>query len=425
MSSAHDEEWAMKTLTEKILSRASGRDVSPGDVVEVGVDLVAFHDLTGYHVLEVMEKVGVKRAFKPEGVVIALDHLVPPPDVRSAEIQQAIRRFARELKLPNFHEVGYGILHQVLVENYVMPGQVVIAADSHASTSGALGAFAQGMGASDVAAATITGRTWLTVPQPFKIVFEGRPRQWITGKEVSLEILRAFKADYFVGMSIEVFVEEPSSFPMDYRLTVANMGVEMNADALMFAPDEETSRYLRETRGVSVSKFEGVNPRAKYVDEYSIKLDDVDFLVAAPSSVDNVKGVREVSDVEVDVVFIGSCTGGRLSDLEIAAKIMKGKKAKTRCIVVPASWRTFRRALELGYVQALVEAGCVVTYGTCGPCIGGHFGVLGPGEVAVSTSNRNFVGRMGSPQSKVYLSGPAVAAATAVLGRVAEPGEVL
>lgn len=411
-------------MTEKILSRASGREVSPGDVVEVGVDLVAFHDLTGYHVIEVMERVGVKKVFRPEGVVIAFDHLVPPPDVRSAEIQQTIRRFARELKLPNFHDVGYGILHQVLVESYVMPGQVVVVADSHASTSGALGAFAQGMGASDVAAAAITGRTWLTVPQPFKVVLEGRPRQWITGKEVSLEILRVFKADYFVGMSIEAFVEEPKAFPMDYRITVANMGVEMNADALMFVPDEETSKYLKEMRGVSLSKFERPDSGAKYVDEYSIELDNVDFLVAAPSSVDNVKNARELSGVEVDVVFIGSCTGGRLSDLEVAAKIMKGKKVRSRCIVVPASWRTFKRALELGYVQTLVEAGCVVTYGTCGPCIGGHFGVLGPGEVAVSTSNRNFIGRMGSPQSKVYLSGPAVAAATAVLGRIAEPGEV-
>lgn len=411
-------------MTEKILSRASGREVSPGDVVEVGVDLVAFHDLTGYHVIEVMERVGVKKVFRPEGVVIAFDHLVPPPDVRSAEIQQTIRRFARELKLPNFHDVGYGILHQVLVESYVMPGQVVVVADSHASTSGALGAFAQGMGASDVAAAAITGRAWLTVPQPFKVVLEGRPRQWITGKEVSLEILRVFKADYFVGMSIEAFVEEPKAFPMDYRITVANMGVEMNADALMFVPDEETSKYLKEMRGVSLSKFERPDSGAKYVDEYSIELDNVDFLVAAPSSVDNVKSARELSGVEVDVVFIGSCTGGRLSDLEVAAKIMKGKKVRSRCIVVPASWRTFKRALELGYVQTLVEAGCVVTYGTCGPCIGGHFGVLGPGEVAVSTSNRNFIGRMGSPQSKVYLSGPAVAAATAVLGRIAEPGEV-
>ncbi|MEM4647618.1 MAG: 3-isopropylmalate dehydratase/homoaconitate hydratase family large subunit, partial [Candidatus Nezhaarchaeales archaeon] len=351
--------------------------------------------------------------------------LVPPPDVKSAEIQQAVRSFARELKLPNFHDVGYGILHQVLVERYVMPGQVVVVADSHASTSGALGAFAQGMGASDVAAIVMTGRTWLTVPQPFKLVLDGEPRQWITGKEVSLELLRVFKADYFVGTSIEVFVNEPSKFPMDYRLTVANMGIEMNADSLIFIPDEVTRSYIESMRNVKLSKVEKPDPGAKYVDEYTLQLNNVDFLVAAPSSVDNVKSVRELSNVEVDMVFIGSCTNGRLSDLEIAAKIMRGKKVKTRCIVIPASWSVFKKALELGYIQTLVEAGCVVTYGTCGPCIGGHFGVAGPNEVVVSTSNRNFVGRMGSPQSKVYLSGPAVAAATAIAGRIAEPSEVL
>ncbi|MDH5816699.1 MAG: 3-isopropylmalate dehydratase large subunit [Candidatus Nezhaarchaeota archaeon] len=415
----------MKTLTEKILSRASGTDVSPGDVIEVEVDLVAFHDLTGYHVIEVMDKVGARKVSKPENLVIAFDHLVPPPDVKSAEIQQAVRSFARELKLPNFHDVGYGILHQVLVERYVMPGQVVVVADSHASTSGALGAFAQGMGASDVAAIVMTGRTWLTVPQPFKLVLDGEPRQWITGKEVSLELLRVFKADYFVGTSIEVFVNEPSKFPMDYRLTVANMGIEMNADSLIFIPDEVTRSYIESMRNVKLSKVEKPDPGAKYVDEYTLQLNNVDFLVAAPSSVDNVKSVRELSNVEVDMVFIGSCTNGRLSDLEIAAKIMRGKKVKTRCIVIPASWSVFKKALELGYIQTLVEAGCVVTYGTCGPCIGGHFGVAGPNEVVVSTSNRNFVGRMGSPQSKVYLSGPAVAAATAIAGRIAEPSEVL
>ncbi|MEM1872888.1 MAG: aconitase family protein, partial [Candidatus Nezhaarchaeales archaeon] len=210
-----------------------------------------------------------------------------------------------------------------------------------------------------------------------------------------------------------------------YRLTVANMGIEMNADSLIFIPDEVTRSYIESMRNVKLSKVEKPDPGAKYVDEYTLQLNNVDFLVAAPSSVDNVKSVRELSNVEVDMVFIGSCTNGRLSDLEIAAKIMRGKKVKTRCIVIPASWSVFKKALELGYIQTLVEAGCVVTYGTCGPCIGGHFGVAGPNEVVVSTSNRNFVGRMGSPQSKVYLSGPAVAAATAIAGRIAEPSEVL
>ena len=414
----------MQTLTEKILSRAAGRPVAPGDVAEIAVDIVAFHDLTGYHVIEVMDKVGLRRVHRIDRLVIAFDHLTPPPDVRSAEIQQIIRRFAKEMNIPNFHDVGYGILHQVLIEKYVMPGQVVVAADSHTTTSGALGAFAQGMGASDIAAAVITGKTWVTVPQPFKVVLEGKPREFVTGKEVALEILREFKADYFVGMSIEVFVKNPSAFPMDYRATVTNMGIEMNADTLMFVPDQVTAEYIKEMRGVEVSPVTP-DPGARYIDEYTVELDKVDFLVSAPHSIDNVKSVREVAGQEVDIVFIGSCTNGRLSDFEIAAKIMKGRKAKTRCITIPASWSVFKKAMELGYIQALVEAGCVVTYGTCGPCIGGHFGVAGPGEVVVSTSNRNFVGRMGSPQAKIYLVGPAVAAATAVLGKIAEPGDVV
>ncbi|MEM1644716.1 MAG: 3-isopropylmalate dehydratase large subunit [Ignisphaera sp.] len=414
----------MQTLTEKILSRAAGRSISPGDVTEVFVDIVAFHDLTGYHVIEVMEKTGKKIVHNLDSLVVAFDHLVPPPDVRSAEIQQIIRRFARDTGLRNFHDVGYGIMHQVLVEKYVLPGQVVVAADSHTTTSGALGAFAQGMGASDVAAVIMTGKTWVTVPQPFKITLTGKLRNWITGKEVALEILRVFKADYFMGMSIEVFVEEPHVFPMDYRLTVANMGIEMNADTLMFVPDNVTVNYIENTRGLRVKPIEP-DKGAKYIDEYVVELNKLDFLVAAPHSVDNVKSVNEVSGTEVDMVFIGSCTNGRLSDFEIAAKIMKDRKAKTRCIAIPASWSIFKKAMELGYIQTLVEAGCIVTYGTCGPCIGGHFGIAAPHEVVVSTSNRNFVGRMGSPQAKIYLAGPAVAAATAVLGKIAEPGEVM
>lgn len=413
-----------KTLTEKILSRGSGKSVSPGDVIETNVDIVAFHDLTGYHVIEVMERANMLKIHDTNSLVIAFDHLAPPPDVRSAEIQQYIRGFAKALKIRNFHDVGYGILHQILLEKYVLPGHIVIAADSHTTTSGALGAFSQGMGASDVAATIITGKTWMTVPYPFKIVLSGRLRNWVTGKDVALEILRVFKADYFNGMAIEVFIEEPKSFPMDYRATVANMGIEMNADALMFVPDEITINYITDMRGLMPKAISPDND-AEYVDVYTIELDKVDLLVSAPHSVDNVKSVREVSSIDVDYVFIGSCTNGRLSDLEIAAKIVKGRKVKTRCIVIPASWSIFRKAMELGYIQTLVEAGCIVTYGTCGPCIGGHFGIAAPNEVVVSTSNRNFIGRMGSSQAKIYLSGPSIAAATAVLGKIAEPGDVI
>jgi 3-isopropylmalate/(R)-2-methylmalate dehydratase large subunit len=413
-----------QTLTEKILSRASGRKVAPNDIVEVSVDLVGFHDLTGFHVIEVMERIGREVIYNPKGLVIAFDHLVPPPDVRSAEIQKFVRGFVRKHGIVNFYDVGSGILHQILLENYVLPGQVVICADSHTSTAGALGAFAQGMGATDVAAVVVTGKTWVTVPKPFKVVLKGSLRKWVTGKDVALEILKEFKSDYFNGMSVEFFVENPQSFPMDYRATVANMGVEFNADAVLFIPDDETVRYVKVERGYECGKVLP-DPNAEYVDEYTVELGNVDLLVAIPPNVDNVKSVREVSGLDVDLVFIGSCTNGRLSDLEIAAKIMDGKRVKSRCVVIPASRKVFIKALELGYIQTLVNAGCVVTFGTCGPCIGGHFGVAGPDEVVISTSNRNFIGRMGSPTSKTYLVGPAVAAASAITGKLSEPGDVL
>ncbi|BCS93004.1 Isopropylmalate/citramalate isomerase large subunit [Metallosphaera sp. J1] len=411
------------TLTEKILSRASGKTVSPGDVIEAKTDIVAFHDLTGYHVIEVMEKANMMKIFDKAKIVVAFDHLAPPPDVRSAEIQGNIRKFVKEMKLPNFHDINVGILHELLIEQYALPGQVIVAADSHTTTSGAVGAFAQGMGASDVAAAVITGKTWLVVPQPFKVTLKGSPGKWINGKDVALELLGKFKADYFNGMSIEVHVENPKAFPMDYRATVSNMGIEMNADALMFIPDVETKDYIKTMRGKEV---ELVTPDsgAKYSDEYTIELDKLEPLVAAPYSVDNVKTAREESKVPVDQVYIGSCTNGRLSDFRIASEILKGKKVKTRCIAIPSSYTMFKQAMELGYIEDLVNAGCVVTYGTCGPCLGGHFGVAGPGEVIVSTSSRNFRGRMGSNEAKVYLSGPSVAAASAATGYITDPRDL-
>ncbi|MCH1772203.1 MULTISPECIES: 3-isopropylmalate dehydratase large subunit [Metallosphaera] len=411
------------TLTEKILSRASGKTVSPGDVIEAKTDIVAFHDLTGYHVIEVMEKANMMKIFDKTKIVVAFDHLAPPPDVRSAEIQGNIRKFVKEMRLPNFHDINVGILHELLIEQYALPGQVIVAADSHTTTSGAVGAFAQGMGASDVAAAVITGKTWLVVPQPFKVTLKGNPGKWINGKDVALELLGKFKADYFNGMSIEVHVQNPKAFPMDYRATVSNMGIEMNADALMFIPDVETKDYIKTMRGKEV-ELVTPDPGAKYLDEYTIELDKLEPLVAAPYSVDNVKTAREESKVPVDQVYIGSCTNGRLSDFRIASEILKGKKVKTRCIAIPSSYTMFKQAMEMGYIEDLVNAGCVVTYGTCGPCLGGHFGVAGPGEVIVSTSSRNFRGRMGSNEAKVYLSGPSVAAASAATGYITDPRDV-
>jgi 3-isopropylmalate/(R)-2-methylmalate dehydratase large subunit len=408
------------TLTEKILGRASGRGVSPGDIVEVRIDLAAFHDLTGYHVVEVMEKLGKVKIWDLDRFVVAFDHLAPPPTQRAAEIQVGLRRFVKSAGVKFFHDVGEGILHQILLEKYALPGQVVIAADSHTTTVGAVGAFAQGMGASDVAAALILGKTWMLVPEPFMVRLEGKPKLGVMGKDLALYLLGRFGAEGFNGKSLEFSVKEPGAFPMDYRATVSNMGIEMGADAAMFIPDMETVDYLRRTRGLETKPITP-DPGAKYVDEFTVDLGELEPMVAAPHSVDNVKPVVEVEGVDVDYVFIGSCTNGRISDMEVAARILRGRRVRSRCIVIPASYDQYMKALDAGYIEVLSRAGCIVTYGTCGPCLGGHFGIAGPDEVVVSTGSRNFRGRMGHPEARIYLSNAAVAAASALEGKLADP----
>ncbi|ABP51603.1 MAG: 3-isopropylmalate dehydratase large subunit [Pyrobaculum arsenaticum] len=409
----------MPTWTEHIFYKKTGRIPSPGDVVEVAPDLVGFHDLTGYHVLEVLEHMGKVEVFDNEKVVVAFDHLSPPPNQRAAEIMVYIRRHVKSLGLPHFFDVGGGILHQIILERYAMPGQVIFTADSHGNTAGAVGAFAHGMGATDIAAALKLGKTWLVVPAPFKVEVRGEFPPGVMGKDVALHLLGQFGAEGFNGYSVEVFVERPKVFPMDDRATVGNMSTEMGADALMFIPDAVTAEYLKTARGVDYTP-PSLEP-GNYADKYTVELGRLEPLVAAPHSVDNVKTVREVEGVEVDQVFIGSCTNGRLRDIATAARILKGRRVKTRCIAIPASYEVFKTAMKLGYIDVLTEAGCVVTYGTCGPCLGGHFGVAGPGEVHLTTSNRNFKGRVGHPEAKIYLANPAVAAATAAEGRIADP----
>jgi 3-isopropylmalate/(R)-2-methylmalate dehydratase large subunit len=413
----------MPTWSEHVFRKKLGRAPSPGDVVELAPDLVGFHDLTGYHVLEILESMGGVEVFDRERVVVAFDHLSPPPSQRAAEIMAYIRRHARSLGLPHFHDVGDGVLHQLVLERYAMPEYVIFAADSHTCTAGAVGAFAQGLGASDIAAALKLGRAWLVFPAPFRLDVEGSPPRGVTGKDVALYLLGHFGAEGLNGYSVEVLVRDPKALPMDDRATIANMSVELGADAMMFVPDAVTAEYLLRERGVQYSP-----PRLElggHADGYTVELGGLEPLVAAPYSVDNVKSVREVEGVEVDQVFIGSCTNGRLRDLEIAARVLKRGRARARCVVIPASRSAFLRALELGYIDVLVRAGCTVTHSTCGPCIGGHFGVAGPGEVVVSTGNRNFRGRMGHPDAKIYLASPATAAAAALEGKIVDPRKYL
>lgn len=413
----------MPTWTEYIFYRKLGRYPSPGEVVEVVPDYVGFHDLTGYHVLEVLEKMGKVEVFDRERVVVAFDHLSPPPTQRAAEIMVYIRKHVKKLGLPNFYDVGGGILHQIILERYAMPEQVIFAADSHTNTAGAVGAFAHGMGATDIAATLKLGKTWVVVPEPFAVRIVGTFNKGVMGKDVALYLLGEFGAEGFNGYSVEAYVETPKAFSMDDRATVANMSTEMGADAFMFIPDEVTASYLKEARGVEYKP--PALTLSGHSDRFVVELNRLEPLVAAPHSVDNIKTVTEVEGVEVDQVFIGSCTNGRLSDFEVAAKILKRGRAKSRCIAIPASHSVFQKALELGYIEVLTKAGCVVTYGTCGPCLGGHFGLAGPGEVMLTTSNRNFKGRVGHPEAKVYLANPATAAAAALEGKIVDPRRYL
>ncbi len=415
----------MSTICEKILSKACGRDVSPGEVVEANVDLAMFHDLTGYHVVEVMEKVGLVKVWNNDHLVIIFDHLVPPPSTRAADLQRKLREFAKKYSITKFHDCGEGICHIVMIEKrYTRPGMFVVGADSHTTTGGAVGAFSTGIGASDMAMVVLTGKLWVMVPETIKIVIEGEVPRGVMAKDIILNIIGNHGSDAANFRVVEFHGSTLKKLNIDERVTLANMSVEMGAECGIVVPDEITLNFYREV-GIDVKPvLPDVN--AKYCDEWNIDVSKLEPQIAIPHSIDNVKSVNEVEGVEVDEVFIGSCTNGKLTDLEIAAKIMKGEKIKvSRCVVVAASREIFKKALERGYVQALVEAGCIVTYGTCGPCLGGHFGLIGDGEVAVSTGSRNFKGRMGSPEGKVYVASPAVAAASAIEGKIADPRKYL
>ncbi len=414
------------TLTWKILSKhvIDGR-LEPGEIVTVRVDKVLFHDLTGYHVIEVMEKAGRAKPFDPKRVIVVFDHLVPPPTVRAAEVQQKTRKWALENGVV-FRDVGHGIMHQVVVdEGLIRPGEVVIGADSHTNTGGAVAAFATGMGASDVAYATLFGEVWLRVPEPVEVRLTGSLPDGVTTKDLVLKMLGDKGAGFANYKALEFTGPALKTLSIEDRMTVSNMTTEMGAKVGLFPSDETTIEYYK-SLGIDVERLEP-DEGAEYTDRLEYNLSELEPMVAIPYRVDNVKPVREVEGVEVDQVFIGSCTNGRLSDLEAAARILKGRRVhpRVRCIVIAASRKVYEEALRRGIVEVLTEAGCLVTWGTCGPCIGGHYGVLGPGEVGVFTTNRNFRGRTGHPTAKTYLVSPYTAAATAVEGRLTDPRKYL
>ncbi len=412
-----------RTMAEKLFARKlPGKEVAPGEIVTVEPDLIGMHDILGHVVVDIIESLAIKELKAANRTAIFIDHAAPPPSPLYAKIHKQLRDFARRHGIKMFYDVGYGIMHQVVFEEaLVKPWDFFIASDSHTVTLGAAGAFATGMGSTDIAYAIVTGETWMKIPESHRIELTGRLREWVYGKDLALALIGMVGLTWANYRALEFTGEGLRGIPMADRLTVSNMSVEMGAKAGLFEVDPVAVEHYK-GMGVSVRELHP-DRGAHYRDELTIELEGLEPMIAAPPSLDNVKPVSELEGLEVDEVFIGSCTNGREEDFEAAARILKGGRVheRVRCIAIPATRKIYLSLLRKDIVDTLASAGCTVTYGTCGPCWGGHFGVAGPGEVVLSTSNRNFIGRMGDPSAKIYLSNPAVAAATALKGEITDP----
>ena len=417
-----------QTLAEKILAAHAGlEEVDSGQFVEVDTDVVLSNDITAPIAIREFEKLGVARVFDPERVVIVLDHFTPNKDIKAAEQSRTVREFARAQGLSHFFDVGcMGIEHVLLPElGLIGPGDVVVGADSHTCTYGALGAFATGMGSTDVAVAMATGRTWMRVPESIRIHYHGELQLWVGGKDLILYTIGQIGVSGALYKAIEFAGPAVNALSMDGRLTMANMVVEAGAKAGLFPVDDVTRAYVdgRVSRPYRVYE---ADDDASYAQVIEVDVGRIEPQVAIPHLPENTRPVSEIGDVPIDQSVIGSCTNGRLEDLRTAAELMRGRQVHSdvRCIVIPGSQQVYLDAVREGLVEVFVKAGAAVSTPTCGPCIGGHMGVLAAGERAVSTTNRNFRGRMGHPESEVYLAGPAVAAASALKGRIAHPGDL-
>jgi 3-isopropylmalate/(R)-2-methylmalate dehydratase large subunit len=417
------------TITEKILAAHAGREsVSPGELINARVDLTLGNDITAPVAIKEFEKIGVAGVFNRERVALVPDHFTPNKDIKSAEQVAMIREFARKYDIPNFFEVGrMGIEHCLLPEQgLVGPGDLIIGADSHTCTYGALGAFSTGVGSTDLAAAMALGEIWLKVPETIKFVFEGELQPWVGGKDLILHIIGDIGVDGARYQAMEFAGPVIENLSMDGRFTMCNMAIEAGGKNGIVAPDEKTRAYV-EGRCRRPYRFYYSDPDAVYKEVRRYDASLIEPQVAFPHLPENSRPISKVGNVEIQQVVIGSCTNGRMEDLREAASVIKGKKVhkNVRLIIFPGTQEIYLQALREGLIETLVEAGGAVSTPTCGPCLGGHMGILAPGERCVATTNRNFVGRMGHTQSEVYLSNPAVAAASAVLGRIAGPQEVL
>ncbi len=416
------------TVTEKILARHAGLEqVEPGQLINAKVDIVLGNDITAPVAIKEFEKLGVNRVFDRDRVVLVPDHFTPNKDIKSAEQAKLLRDFAKRHELTNYFEVGrMGIEHCLLPEQgLALPGFVMVGADSHTCTYGAVGAFATGVGSTDMAAAMATGEAWFKVPESIKFVINGKLQPWVSGKDLILYLIGKIGVDGALYCSMEFAGEAIANLSMDSRLTMANMAIEAGAKNGIFPVDEITHQYLK-GRAKWDYQPEYSDSDAIYKEVFEIDAADIDPQVAFPHLPENARAVGNAGEVHIDQVVIGSCTNGRMEDLRAAASVLKGRTVHpgVRAIVIPGTQEIYKQAMQEGLFDIFIDAGAVVSTPTCGPCLGGHMGILAQGERCISTTNRNFVGRMGDPRSEVYLSNPAVAAASAVAGRIISPEEL-
>jgi len=417
----------MMNLVEKILAAHCGKtQVSPGDFINAKVDLVLANDITAPIAIKEFKKVGVSKVFDSKKIVFVPDHFVPNKDIASAEQVKMVREFAREQGILFFECGKMGVEHVILHEQgLVLPGDIVVGADSHTCTYGALGAFTTGMGSTDIAAAMATGEVWMKVPQTIKLNYSGKLPKWIGGKDLVLYTIgqtgvdgALYSAMFFCGEAIE-------ALSMENRFTMSNMAIEAGGKAGLFRVDEKTLEYVTPRAKRQYTVYDN-DADASYAKTYNFDISKIEPQVSLPHSPANARPVSQIGKIKVDQVIIGSCTNGRLEDLAVSAKLLKGNVVHPdlRTIVIPGSQQVYLDALKAGYIETFINAGVAVSTPTCGPCLGGHMGILAAGERCLATTNRNFVGRMGSPESEVYLAGPAVAAATAIKGYIAHPDEI-
>jgi len=416
------------TITQKILAEHAGKKVvEAGELINCKVDIVLGNDVTAPVAIAEFEKLGTDKVFDQDKIVLVPDHFAPNKDIKSAEQCKIMREFARSKGIKNYFEIGQmGIEHCLLPEQgLVLPGDVIIGADSHTCTYGALGAFATGVGSTDMAAAMATGEAWFKVPETIKFVYYGKLPDWVGGKDLILHTIGDIGVDGARYMAMEFCGEAISALSMDNRFTMANMAIEAGGKNGIIAPDETTLKYIT-GRAKRPYQFYHSDDDATYCEIREYDVSTLEPVVAFPHLPENIKKVSEAQGVKIDQVVIGSCTNGRLEDLETAARILQGKKVhpEMRVLVFPGTQQILLEAMRRGYIETFIQAGAVVSTPTCGPCLGGHMGILAKGERALATTNRNFVGRMGHPQSEVYLTSPAVAAASAITGEITPPWAV-